>query len=358
MGITDSLRQWLALPYLAAQPYDAVPYESPWASPNHLLTITPPDAPRPVSRAMAMGVPAIARARRLIVGAIARCPLEARQDGKRAVRQPLWMVRTDGVASPVFRMTWTVDDLFFYGWSCWALERDASGAVIRADRIPYHLWDVDQDNRVIVQGQIVDPSDVCLIPGPDEGLLQTSAAAIRHAVQLQELATRYAETPAAQVLLKQTGGQPLTDAQRRALVESWADARRGKNGGVAFANQSIDVQELGKANTDLLIGGRNAAAVDIARAAGVPAMMIDAGTAGTGTITYSNAAARNVELIDYALAPYMAAIAARLGLDDVVPRGTAVAFDLTDLTSPTVGDLDVPDDDKPDHDTPQENGNA
>ena len=42
----------------------------------------------------------------------------------------------------------------------------------------------------------------------------------------------------------------------------------------------------------------------------------------------------------------MAAIAARLGLDDMVPRGWAVAFDLSDLTANTVGEIDVPDDDR------------
>lgn len=91
-------------------------------------------------------------------------------------------------------------------------------------------------------------------------------------------------------------------------------------------------------------------AVDIARATGVPAMMLDAGTAGTGTVTYRSQVSRNLELVDYALAPYMAAVAGRLGLDDMVPRGTAVAFDLTDLTSPTVGELDVPDDDRQPYD--------
>lgn len=355
MGLRDSLRDWLALPYLASQSYDSVGFESPWASPNHLLTIgAPPDRPLVVSRAMAMSVPAVARARRIIVGAISRCPLEARRAGKRAEVQPIWMTRTDSTNSPTFRMTWTVDDLFFYGWSCWAVERDSQDIVIRADRIPYDLWNVDEAGQIIVNGKVVNQDEVVIIPGPDEGLLSTSSAAIRHAVQLQSLAARYSETPAAQILLRQTGGQPMTPQARDALVKSWAEARRGENGGVAFANQSIEVQELGKANTDLLVQGRNAAAVDIARAAGVPAMMIDAGTAGTGTITYRNQQARNTELVDYALAPYMAAIAARLGLDDVVPRGTAVAFDLTDLTSPTVGDLDVPDDDM----TQQENPNA
>ena len=67
MGLLDKLRDSLALPAVAAGSV-AVPYESAWASPNHLLPIDP--APREdirVSRATAMGVPALARARRLIV---------------------------------------------------------------------------------------------------------------------------------------------------------------------------------------------------------------------------------------------------------------------------------------------------
>lgn len=346
MGILDTIRDALAVPYLARTGWDDVPFESPWASPNHLLTVTPPDRPLVVSRTLAMSVPAVARARGLIVGGISRCPMEARRKGKRVETQPLWMTRTDGVQSPTFRMTWTIDDLFFHGWSCWGVERDSSGLVIRADRIPYHLWDIDADGTVRINGTATTDRDVCLIPGPDEGLLNSASSTIRHALQLQDLAVRYAATPSAQILLKQVQGQPLTKEQRDRLINGWAQARRGENGGVAFANQSIDVQELGQANADLLVQGRNAAAVDIARATGIPAMMLDAGTAGAGTITYRSQVSRNLELVDYALAPYMAAVAARLGLDDMVPRGTAVAFDLTDLTGPSVGELDVPDDDE------------
>lgn len=345
MGIMDTIRDALAAPYLARHGWDTVPFESPWASPNHLVTIdTPDNRPLTVNRQLAMSVPAVARARGLIVGGIARCPLEARQKGKRIDNQPLWMTRTDGMQSPAFRMTWTIDDLFFHGWSCWGLERDYQGNVIRADRIPYHLWDVDAEGVIRVNGTVAKPTEVCLIPGPNEGLLNYASETIRHAAQLQGLAVRYAETPAAQILLKQVKGQPLKNEDIRALIDGWADARRGKNGGVAFANESIDVQEMGKADSDLLVQGRNAAAIDIARATGVPAMMLDAGTAGTGTVTYRSQVSRNLELVDYALAPFMAAIAARMGLDDMVPRGTAVAFDLTDLTGPTVGELDVPDD--------------
>ena len=346
MGLRDRLRDVLALPYLAERGMDAVALESPWASPNHLVTVTPPDAPMQVTRALAMSVPAVARARRIIVGSIARCPLEARVQGERAEKQPVWLTRTDGVQSPFFRMAWTVDDLLFHGFSLWALDRDYDGAVIRADRVPFHLWDVDQDGNVIVNGKRATDESVCLIPASDEGLLRSASAAIRHAVELNRLAARAADTPAAQVVLKQTGGQPLTGPQISELVNSFAAARRGKNGGIAYASQTIDVVELGKTDAQLLVEGRNAAAVDIARAVGVPAAMIDAASTGSGNITYQNVAARNRELIDYALAPFMAAIAARLGLDDMVPRGWAVAFDLSDLTAEMVGDVDVPDDDR------------
>lgn len=347
MGILTTIRDALALPALAARAgHDGVPFESPWASPNHLITVTPPTAPARVNRGYALAVPAVARARRLIVGAIARCPLEARVSGERAESQPLWMSRTDGVQSPWFRMTWTVDDLLFHGWSLWGLERDATGRVIRADRVPYHLWDTTDDG-VMVNGKPVEDSEVCLIPGPDEGLLTTAAAAIRHAAELNRLAQRAADTPAAQVLLKDTSNQPSSDDEVRALIQSWVDARRGVNGGVAYTNQSVEVVELGKADPGLLVEGRNAAALDIARACGIPASMIDAAPAGSAsTLTYQNGDSRNQELVDYALAPFMAAIAARLGLDDMVPRGWAVAFDLTDLTAASIGDLDVPDDDR------------
>lgn len=347
MGIMSTIRDALALPALAARGYDTVPLESPWASPNHLVSVNPPrDRQLTVSRSVAMSVPAVARARRLIVGAVARCPLEARTEGVRAEVQPRWMTRTDGEQSPTFRMTWTVDDLMFYGWCLWGLERDFDGHVIRADRIPFDLWAVDGQGNITVDNAIAAPSEVCLIPGPDEGLLNTSAAAIRHAVRLQQLAERSADTPAAQIMLRQTQGQPLAPDQIKALVQGWIDARRGENGGVAFTNQSVEAVEMGKTDPALLIEGRNAAALDVARAVGVPASMIDAAPAGTGNVTYRNAEARNAELVDYALAPYMAAVAARLGQDDMVPRGWAVAYDLGDLTSLKIGDLDVPDDDR------------
>lgn len=345
MGLKDMLRDALALPYLANYGYDAAPLESPWASPNHLLSVTPPSGDWAVSRRTAMSVPAIKRARNIIVGSIARCPLEARTEGERAAQQPIWLTRTDGVQSPFFRMTWTIDDLLFYGWSLWALERDSEGKVIRADRVPYHLWEVDHESNITVNGSRVAAESVCLIPGVDEGILEASSETIRHASEVNRLAARAARNPSAQIDLHQTSGQPLTREQARQLVDDWTQARRGENGGVAYTSQTIEARELGKSEPSLLTEGRTMAAVDCARAVGVPASLIDAVQSGGGSLTYHNMDARNVELLDYGLAPFMAAVAARLGLDDMVPRGWAIAFKLDELTGSTVGDLDVPDDD-------------
>lgn len=340
------LRDALALPYLANGGYDYAPLESPWASPNHLLTVNLPSGISRPSRRMAMSVPAIKRARNILVGSIARCPLEARTGGQRAENQPIWLNRTDGVQSPFFRMTWTIDDLLFYGWSLWALDRDYDGNVIRADRVPYHLWEIDSDGAITVNSKTVDPSSVCLIPGVDEGLLEASGEAINHAAELNRMAARAARNPSAQIDLHQTSGTPLTKDQARTLVEEWTNARRGENGGVAYTSQTIEARELGKSEPQMLIEGRTVSAVECARAVGVPATLVDAHTTGSGNLTYHNADARNIELIDYGLAPHMASVAGRLGLDDMVPRGWSVAFDLSDLTSPTIGDLDVPDDDQ------------
>ena len=344
------MREALALPAAA---YNApVGLASPFAEdPSHLLPITGTEIVRdretgPVSRRLAMSVPALARARRLIVGSIARLPLEATRDGELLEQQPRWLSRTDGPVSPFHRMLWTVDDLMFYGWSLWALERDAQGLVINADRVPFALWGFNADGTVLYDGQAVDPKSVCLIPGVDEGVLVDGATPIRHAADLGRSAARAARTPIAHTELHQTGGAPMNNEQISKLVNGWIAARRSADGAVSFTNPSIEVKTHGTYDAALLVEGRAAAAVDIARVTGIPSVMLDAAAADS-TMRYSNVDARNTEFIDYCLAPLMAAITARLGMDDMVPRGTAIRFNVEDLTDTSVTNVDTPDDNYP-----------
>ena len=69
----------------------------------------------------------------------------------------------------------------------------------------------------------------------------------------------------------------------------------------------------------------------MARLVGLPASLVDATAAGA-SLTYETSAGRNQQAVDYGFAAYMAALAGRLSMDDVVPRGQHVAWDLSDLT--------------------------
>ena len=346
MGFLSAIRDSLALPAVAAGSV-TVPYESLRPSPNHLYSLEP--APRDdlrVSRSTAMGVPALARARRLIVGSIARCPLQATAQGETLDRQPGWLTRTDGPVSPFHRMAWTIDDLLFFGWSLWAVERGAEGEVIAADRVPYDDWAFTPEGGVTYRGREVDPESICLIPGIDEGVLAMAPESIRQAVTLARSADRAARTPMAHTELHQTGGEPLNPDEIRALVTAWTTARRSEDGAVSYTSPNIQVNTHGAYDSNLLIEGRNAAAVDIARITGIPAILLDAATTDS-TMRYSNVDARNTEFIDFCLAPLMAAVAARLGMDDMVAPGVAVEFDVSELTgisTTSVDDLTVPDD--------------
>lgn len=347
MKFFDAVRAALAAP-AAAQ--GQVKYLSPYDDVNHLWPIVAPDWVRStgsVTRAQAMSVPAVKRARGIICTTIARIPLRAYRGTEPINPQPLWIDRTDGPVSPYHRMVWTVDDLLFYGWSLWAVSRDARGQVIAADRVPFDQWRIESDGTIVyVQPNGVetpaDPRSVVLIPGSDEGLLEASGGAIRHAADLLANAAKAAENPAAYIDLHQTNDTPITDEQRRELIAGWVAARRGENGGVAFSSAGIEVRELGAPIEHLLVEGRNAAALDIARAMSLPGSAIDA-TVDKASLNYETQEGKAADLIDYGLSAYMSPIAARLGMDDIAPRGTAVRFDLEAETGPH-GTAGTPDD--------------
>ncbi len=299
----------------------------------------------PVTREAAMKIPVVARARRLICTTIPRFPMSAiGRDGEPLADQPAFLTRSDGALSPYHRILWTVDDLMFHGWSLWAVKRYAdTGKVAESERIPFQRWSFDSDGFVLLDGEPANPDEVLLIPGLDEGLLSYGDRAIRHADRLLEAADTAARTPSANLELHQTSNAPMADDDIDRLIQRWAEARTGKHGGVAYTNASIELREHGAANEHLLVEGRNAAAVDVARAAGVPAAMVDA-TGERSSMTYQTVQSRNAEFVDYGLAPFMAAITARLGMDDVVAAGVSVRFDLGAYVNPPGSSISTPDD--------------
>jgi hypothetical protein len=215
---------------------------------------------------------------------------------------------------------------------------DSVGRPRAAVRIPYGLWDVDGEGRLVDQdGHPFDAGRVILIQGPHEGVLTFGATTIRAAATLESTAAEVARTPF-RIGVHQTSEVTLDAAERQAIV---AEVRRAlsDNGGILFTNSALELTEYRLDSAELLVGGRQAAALDVARHVNMPGAMIDAEPTGS-TLTYSNPESRNQQWLDYGLAAYTDAIAAALSMDTVVPAGQRIGFDTSSLTStiaPTTG---------------------
>lgn len=171
------------------------------------------------------------------------------------------------------------------------------------------------------------------IPGPHEGILVYNGRAIRAAALLERAALETARAPF-KLELHQTSDASPTDAEIDSLIDR-ARKALASHGGILWTNQALEARVHPLDSGPLLIEGRNAASVDAARLVGVPAATVDATNAGA-SLTYETTTGRNAEAFDYGFSAFMAAISARLGMDDVVPRGCRVAFDLETLVGPAI----------------------
>lgn len=311
----------------------------------------------PLSRAAAMRVPAMARARNLNTGAIAALPLQALRADTPTDVQPYWTYGTDGQTgdltrdqmiawgltpqSPYHRTLWTVDDLLFRGESMWIITaRLAGGAPSRMLRLPFDVWEVQPD------GTVTDPDsrpfpveDLVWFPGANEGVLSYGATSLKIAADLEINAGDVARHPL-RLEAHQTSAAELTASERAAIVAEIKAAMR-QNDGVLFTNSAIELREHRVDSDALQLGARNASSLDVARLANMPALMIDA-TAQGASLEYQTATGRNQEWLDHGLALYMDPIEARLSMDDVSPAGSRIAFNTSDWTDPDANPTGFP----------------
>ena len=132
---------------------------SPWAPPTpQLSSILWADVfgqlgkDTPITREAAMAVPALARARHILCGFGAKQPLVQFTRETRKPKQASWLARTGSALTTFHRMLWTLDDLFFNGWSLWDVERAKAGGPITgaASRVASHRWSFNRDTGVVL----------------------------------------------------------------------------------------------------------------------------------------------------------------------------------------------------------------
>jgi len=297
-----------------------------------------------ISRKEAMTIPAVAKARQILVTSIAKYPLVALSGADDVTSSHAWLQATDGEVSPWHRMAWTIDDLIFFGWSLWGVERDASGQIIKADRCPIERWTIDPDGLIRIDDVVAEEGSVILIPAPFEGLLAVGSRTLKGGAKLEASWVGKATNPIPAIELHATTDDPLEQDEVLNLVQAWADARSDVNGAIAFTPHNVQAIAHGSAEPSLLIEGRNFLRIDVGAFLGIPASLMDA-SLSTASLTYSTNESQRNEFADFTLPYWLEPIQQRLSLDDVVPSGERVRFDLTDLynnpptpTSPEVMD--------------------
>lgn len=292
-----------------------------------------------VTRAEAMKVPSVAKARHTLVGAIAGLPLRAMKGDAVVSPQPTWLYRTDGAISPWHRMAWIVDDLMFGDWSLLAVARGLDGAILAGERVPVEWWrfggttGIEVLNPTIGEYSEVNPSEVILIPGPGACLLENAATTIRAARSLETAWAGRIKNPIPTTELHQVTEDNLTEEEVHELIETYCQARTDPNGTVLYTPSAIELRTHGESSADMFTEARNAVRLDVANFTGLPGAALD-GALATASLTYVTQDGKRSELAD-SVDLFTGSIEARLSQDDCVPRGTRVRFDKTNAFTPS-----------------------
>lgn len=336
MGFLDTARRLLdtvehGTPAAHAVELAATDALSPWATSDPLESAAFADLWQladvdalPMSRRRAMQLSVVAAGRRRIANTLGRFPLRSLNAAGEPTKPASLLVQPETGRPRSTTITWTADALIFRPWVHWhILTRDHAGWPTRVRLVPFEAETIDDRHRLVaIDGQRIDPFDAIRFDSPTGGLLVDGVDTLRRAWTIAQAASKAENNPVPALDLHNEG-EDLTKDEVEQLLDSWENARRRR--GVGYSSRSLKVNPLGASTEQLLIQGRRALDLELARHLGLPAWSVDVTIDGS-SLNYTNRASRNSDLID-AIAPYADAIADRLSLDDVTPHGTIVRFD-------------------------------
>jgi HK97 family phage prohead protease len=297
-----------------------------------------------ISRADAMTVPAMVRARNMLCS-VATLPLAQRDPLGRVTPNPLFTQLDPNVAN-VVTLAETLEDLVLDGVAWWRITAlgwdNFPSSVRRLDPATVSLTPpggavspaplpsgLDARPGVIyIDGREVPASDVIRFDSPNPPVLKVAARALRRAVLLDKAAAMYSDNPRPlDYFTPAEGVEEYDDDEIGVLLAQWQERR--KSNGTGYVPRALTYNSVDSPSPrDLqLVELQAKVTLDIANALGVDPE--DLGVSTTSR-TYANDVDRRRNRVNEVFAPYMRAITDRLSMPDVTRRGYVVQFELGD----------------------------
>jgi hypothetical protein len=295
------------------------------------------------ARNQAVSVPTINRANSLFKSVIGSMPLRMYNEVWNADEELMtkvyleprsWLRRPDPTVSYQFLMSWTLDDLFFFGRAFWYItSRTADGYPATFTRLPAgSITTTDQSGpvwfapstQVYFQGGEIDPANLVQFLSPEQGLVYSAPGAIETALKLEAARNRNASSSIPAGILRQTeNSEPLSASELSDLAAQFNLARASNQ--TAALNQYLTYTET-NATPDkmLLIEASQYQSLEMSRLANVPPYLVGV---ATGAYSYQSSQQARADLYLFGVKLYADAIAGALSMDNVLPRGTSVCFD-------------------------------
>ena len=265
-----------------------------------------------------------------------------------------WFTRPDPKVTRQFIIGQTVSDLIMYGRAFWVITSryartgaqagtgfPASFTWIPAadvetpDQSTYSGQWFGMSNNIEFNGQQLRTADVVQFISPIRGVVYASNRAITIAERLDESAARFAQNEfAAGYLQQKGGGEPMSAEELADLAAGWAQARRAN--AVGALNEYVEWVSFDQDPSKLqLVESRQFEALEMARIMNVPASMINAPLGAGSSINYTNQQDQRADLYTYGTKIFLDTIQETLSLDNIVPRGRFVEFDVSQfITNP------------------------
>ena len=298
------------------------------------------------ARNRAMSVPTISRARDLMASVIGCMNLKMYTEmwnGSEMEKMPLaprtWLRRIDPTLPNNFILSWTFDDLFFYGRAFWYItSRTADGYPASYTRLPAAMVQtLDQagpvwfapSKDIVFNGGGLDPNDVVQFLSPIQGIIYMSETAVATALKLEAARYRNSSSAIPSGTLRQTGGEPLSAQELADLAAAFQAARETNQ--VAALNEFVTYTETATSpDKMLLIDSAEFQGKDLARLCNIP--MYLAGF-DVGSYAYTSSAEARMDLWTFGVRAYADCIAGTLSQNSILPNGTYVEFDVQQYLS-------------------------